>query len=193
MANCVRQIRISVTRIQNEGSKIGKVWGNRVGRAKHNGRARMAVDGVRTACEAVRMANNVAGREVKARTGGNARHKVGVHEVLAAVRVAMCLEIPSCWLLIRTAMANCLTAKSPMQLPRLGRSTRMATGDYPVMKCDLLTLNGLKVPNAAVRQHVLLVLPKTTTTVRQGTTKASRKSMRMHPVGQHPLQRKVLR
>ena len=69
----------------------------------------------------------------------------------------------------------------------------MATGDYPVMKCDLLTpLNGLKMPNAAVRQHVRLVLLRTTT-VRQGKTKASRKSMRMHPAGQHPLQREVLR
>ena len=94
MASCVRRIRISVTRIQNEGSKIGKVWGNRMGRAKHNGRARMAADGVRTACEALRVANNVVGRKVKAKTGGNAVRKVGVNEIRAAAR----LEIPLFWL-----------------------------------------------------------------------------------------------
>ncbi len=114
MDNSARQIPISVIRLHNRGSKIGKGKGaaDSVGRAKANdkendrARDKAAVGDVRTACEGLKAVANAACK-VNDRGWGN--------ELPAAVRAVAPLAIPSFWLLIRTAMANCRPAKSPAQ------------------------------------------------------------------------------
>ncbi len=126
MGSCGRQIPISVTRLHNRGSKIGKDKGaaDSVGRAKandkENDRAKAASD-VQTACKGLKAADNV-GRKADNKTrvnaapaAVNADRKVGDNEAPAAVRAVARLAIPSFWLLTRTAMANCRPAKSPAQ------------------------------------------------------------------------------
>jgi hypothetical protein len=118
MDNSARLIPISVIRLHNRGSKIGKGKGaaDSVGRAKANDKAndkakenardKAAVGDVRTACEGLKAVANAACK-VNDRGWGN--------EVPAVVRVVARLAILSFWLLIRTAMANCRPAKSPAQ------------------------------------------------------------------------------
>lgn len=153
-------IRINVTPFNNGDSRIGKMWANRVGRAKDNHRARAVVGNVRMACEGLKAASSEAVRRVAARTWGD---KAGGNQAPAAVRAAA-LEILSFWLLTRTMMVNCPAAKLQMQPRRSRRWIRTGTATSLATRCDpLIQVEGLEVPIAAAHPQVNHVPLRATT------------------------------
>ena len=136
MGSWGRPIRISVLQLPNKGSKTDKRWakGN-LGKdnvAKDNDKARAASNNVlsnnvlsnnvlsnnvlsnsvQMACKALRAVSSVADRKVGVRAWNNEGRKAGANEAAAVVRAAAGLAIPSSWLLMQTATANCRPARS---------------------------------------------------------------------------------